>query len=271
MKAKPFLKWAGGKGKLTTKILAALPERIAHYHEPFLGGGAVFFALANANRFDNAYISDANTDLITTYIVVRDHVSDLISELSGYRSTEDEYYHRRSSKPLDSIKLAAWFIYVNKCGFNGLHRVNKKGKFNVPWCRRSDVRIFDEANLTECSEALSRVSIFSCDFSDNIGDGRDDVTYLDPPYLPISITANFASYTSPGFSNDDHARLSTKSKQAATRGVTCVVSGADTEATREFYKGFAFETVSVRRSIAANKESRKAITEVIMTPILGDS
>lgn len=270
---RPFLKWAGGKQQLLEPILARLPKYIDTYYEPFLGGGAAFFALAAEGRFKDAVLSDANYELIETYCAVADEVELLIRLLSRYRSTEGEYYARRESRPSTRVERAARFIYLNKCCFNGLYRVNRRGEFNVPWCRRENVTIFDAENLRACSAALRRAELHHCDFDVRHGsasrayyEGQGDAFYFDPPYLPVSATADFTGYTAEGFSYADHVRLAAHAQSLWRRGAHVLISGSDTPATCQAYMrlGF-FERVPARRRVAASSASRKDVYELLFT------
>ena len=190
----PVLKWAGGKRRLVPDILAALPERIDTYYEPFLGGGAVFFALAAARRFRRAVLSDQNPDLVCVYEASRDDVVGVIDALSGMRHSEAEYYRVRSSRPRAAARRAARIIYLNKTGYNGLYRVNRSGHFNVPFGRYVRPKICDADNLRAVAGALQGVEVLVSDFEAVVAGARNgDAVYFDPPYVPISETASFTS------------------------------------------------------------------------------
>jgi len=215
--AKPFIKWAGGKRQLLGQLLANLPNYVGKYYEPFLGGGALFFAL-NAQR---AVISDTNSELINCYRVIRARVRDLIKELQKHIYDKDYYYYirNRNAAHLDKIERAARFIYLNRTCFNGLYRVNKSGKFNVPFGRYKDPLICNAQNLLAGSKRLQNVSIKNADFSDIAASvQKGDFVYFDPPYLPISATSNFVSYTSGGFTLAHHEQLAETFQELTQRG-----------------------------------------------------
>ena len=210
-KTSPFLKWAGGKRKLT--VFMNFPEKIGTYYEPFLGGGAVLFHF----KPESAFISDKNRELVNTYHVLKYAIDPLIDELKKQHATKEYYYKIRnldrcleSFELLSEIERAARFIYLNKMCFNGLYRVNKKNHFNVPFGDKKEFLV-DEDNLKSVSDYLgsSVIEIFSGDFEEALDyPDDDDFVYLDPPYVPLS-TSSFTGYTNTGFTLDDHYRLKT--------------------------------------------------------------
>jgi len=161
--AKPFLKWVGSKRFLSPEILPRLPAKIRTYYEPFLGGGAVFFALAAEERFEHAILSDDNAELVNLYEVIQTGSGRLMDLLRSFRSTEEEFYRIRADDAANRPRVyrAARTVYLNKAGFNGLYRVNKAGKFNVPWGKRENVTFFEEENIRACARALERASLHS--------------------------------------------------------------------------------------------------------------
>jgi DNA adenine methylase len=161
---RPVLKWAGGKTQLTSFILARLPQQIKTYHEPFFGGGAVFFALARQKRFSHAVLSDVNPELIDMYRAIRDDVDAVIKRLRKMHSSEEEFYRIREYKPTSLAGRAARTIYLNKTGYNGLYRVNRSGGFNVPFGRYANPRICDEPNLLQVAAVLKSVELVVADF-----------------------------------------------------------------------------------------------------------
>jgi DNA adenine methylase len=203
----PFVKWAGGKGQLLPQIMCYIPQKFARYFEPFLGGGAVFFHIAPYNR--NATLSDINADLINVYIIIRNNVEELIAALNyhqtEYSKSPKRYYYelRDSKKVFNNIEKAARFITLNKTCYNGLYRVNKNGLFNVPIGRYKNPLICDTNNLRKASMVLRHPgsSLRIGDYKKILGEKavKDDFVYLDPPFHPVSNTANFTSYTNNGF------------------------------------------------------------------------
>lgn len=266
MKAKPFVKWAGGKRRVANHVLERLPKKIETYYEPFVGGGYIFFALAAEKRFENAVIGDTNLELINTYRVVRDNVDSLIYRLNQYQYSKEEYLATRAIDPknLSWTNRAARFIYLNKCCFNGLYRTNKKGQFNVPFGKfKSTPKICDEENLYAVSEVLQGVDIAHDGYKDTswIAGARDAI-YFDPPYMPLSKTANFTSYTKDGFTREDQEELAAYFTQCARAGIPVVLSNS-TEA-KSFYTEHDITFIDGPRSIAGPSEDRKTVKEIIV-------
>lgn len=264
--ARPVLKWAGGKTQLLPRILPRLPRHIDTYYEPFVGGGAVFFALAAAGRFRRAVLSDQNPDLVAVYQALQSDVDGLIRTLRRMRHSEEDYYRIRARIPRSMIARAARVIYLNKTGYNGLYRVNRSGRFNVPFGRYENPTICDEENLRAASQVLSGVRLEVADFESVCrGARRGDAVYLDPPYLPLSQTASFAQYARSPFGVDEHERLARVFSDLARRGVRAVLSNSHTEESRRIFRGFAGELVPVTRPINCKAEARGAIREILLS------
>ncbi len=264
---RPILKWAGGKRSLVPRILGELPQKIATYYEPFVGGGAVFLALAEAKRFDRAVITDKNHHLIDLYQVVRDDLGKLLKKLEElqHQTSEEEYYEIRSRKTGSKIDRAARLIYLNKTGYNGLYRVNSKGGFNVPYGRYKRPKIYDPERLAAVSVALQDVTIDVADFEEACRKAkRGDAVYLDPPYLPLSKTSNFSAYHAEAFGIDEHRRLAQAFAKLQKRGVDAILSNSATPATRELYKSFKCSDVAVRRPINSVASGRGAVSELLV-------
>lgn len=263
----PVLKWAGGKRQLLPQILARLPDRIRTYHEPFVGGGAVFFELARQKRFEQAVIADKNRDLIDVYRALKKDVERVLVELRqlAQRHSEEEYYRVRDASPRSLWKRAARIIYLNKTGFNGLYRVNRNGKFNVPFGRYTSPKIVDVERLTAASRALSTAQIFEADFQEVCRAAkRGDAVYLDPPYLPLSSTAKFAEYHSEPFGIDEHRRLAGVFASLERRGIVAVLSNSHTPKTDALFERFGFELVSARRAINSDIGGRGPVQEILV-------
>lgn len=261
----PILKWAGGKRQLLPEILPRLPAKIETYYEPFIGGGAVFFALASENRFKRAVIADLNTDLINLYAVVQGCVADLIRALGTMSHSEDDFYRVRKSEPTDPIERAARFVYLNRTCFNGLYRVNKSGKFNVPFGRYKNPTICDEAGLRAASEALAGVELINGDFGPTVAEARrGDAVYFDPPYLPVSASSNFAAYQADGFGVADTKRLASLCRRLEANGVAFALSNSDTPATRDVFAGLNVETIAARRNINSKGDKRGQVNEILV-------
>lgn len=255
MKAKPFCKWVGGKGKLAATILPLFPREFGCYHEPFVGAGAIFYALAPTF----STLSDANPHLINVYRVVRDDVEALIADLSTRRYDRAEFMETRArfnAGEGSPVWRAATFIYINRTGFNGLWRVNQSGGCNVPFGDYVNPKICDVDNLRACSAALRGVNIQHAGYESVEAMAQPgDLVYFDPPYVPESKTASFTSYTAEKFYYGDQERLASMFRRMAARGVHCVLSNSDTPAARELYSGF--EIVSISRSGAINSKGSK--------------
>lgn len=266
--ARPFLKWAGGKRQLLPRILALVPSRVRTYVEPFVGGGAVFFAMATARRFERAVLGDVNGELINCYETLRDDVEGVIAKLAPLRNTPKDYYRVRKQRPerLSATARAARVIFLNRCGYNGLYRVNSGGQFNVPFGRYARPTICDPERLRAASRALAGVELIQGDFTSILGRrrlGADDFVYLDPPYVPISKTASFTGYAG-GFSMDDQQRLAKLLHRLAEKGVPAVLSNSDCADTRRLYEGLAMESLPARRAINSVASRRGPVAELLV-------
>lgn len=271
----PFVKWLGGKARMTKHIISRLPKKIGLYAEPMVGGGAVFLELAREKRFEEAIISDSNNDLVCAWGAVQYHVDELVKELRspGYEYDKKVFLKHREVDPssLDLIKRAARFIYLNRTCFNGIYRVNSDGKFNTPFGDYKDPVICDEANLRAVSAVLKDVMVSTADFkavSDLVKDARRDefpnAVYFDPPYIPITKTANFTSYTDSGFSLDDHVRLADCMDSLSKSGARVVTSNSSADKAVEIFGRFDIDYVTGSRSVGGADESRKAVREMVV-------
>ncbi|HEY8096576.1 MAG TPA: Dam family site-specific DNA-(adenine-N6)-methyltransferase [Methylobacter sp.] len=265
----PFVKWAGGKSRVAQYVLRRLPDSIGTYYEPMVGGGAIFFELAKAKRFKNAVLADKNPDLINTWNVIQNNVEELIKELSNkkkYRYEKQTYMKIRSStKDMTKVELAARFIFLNKTCFNGLYRLNSKGGFNVPFGKYEDPLICDEKNLRTVSHLLEDVDIILQDFGRATLDAADgDAIYFDPPYIPLSNTSKFTSYTSDGFTIDDHMRLAKTFKLLGDGGTRVVLSNSSAKAAIELYGGFDIDWIIGTRSVGGPADYRKSVKEMVV-------
>ena len=277
MPATPLLKWVGGKRQLLPELSKYIPATFGRYHEPFLGGGALFFALAADKRLgDGASLSDANLELVNVYQRVRDDVSSVVEHLKEMepRQDKDTYLAVRQSFNEHSLGecsqswRAAQFIYLNKVGFNGLHRVNASGKFNVPHGKRSAPVVFDAENLRACSAALQCADVTPGDFFERLARAAPgDLVYCDPPYAPVSDTANFTGYTAGGFGPSQQKTLRDLARDLSKRGVNVILSNADVPSIRELYALPCFElhAVQAKRAINCDAGKRGAVGELIIT------
>jgi DNA adenine methylase len=260
---RPFLKWVGGKGQLLSQLWPHLPERFERYHEPFLGGGALFFAL----RPQRAFLSDVNRELIDCYTAVRDRIDDVIEALREHRYEQEHYYEVRAQNPfsLSPGERAARTIFLNRTGFNGLYRVNRSGQFNVPFGRYTNPLICDEFNLRACSRVLQGAELQVRDFTlaaDQMLPG--DLAYFDPPYVPVSSTANFTGYSADGFNSNDQARLARLFGRLIERGVHGLLSNADMPALRQLYSPFPAATLQATRAVNCDISKRGKVSEVLV-------
>lgn len=265
--AAPFLKWAGGKSQLLSPILSRLPAQIeGTYFEPFIGGGAVFFELAREKRIRRARLSDRNAELVTTYRAVRDEVEDVIEALRAHKNDEAYYYETRALDPskLSAPECAARTIFLNRVGYNGLYRVNASGRFNVPFGRYKNPKICDPDALRHVSKSLSIAEIVVADFEESCKRAvAGDVVYLDPPYVPVSKTASFTSYSG-RFADEEHTRLAGVFASLVDAGAFVLLSNSDTELSRSLYQGFKIDTVEATRAINSRADRRGVVREVLV-------
>jgi DNA adenine methylase len=268
--ASPFIKWAGGKKQLLSQLEPLFPPKWGRYHEPFVGGGAVFFHLASRGRCGRARLSDINEELIACYAAVRDSVGKVILALRRHARAhgKQHYYKTRAKDPtaLSPASRAARLIYLNKTCFNGLYRVNSKGQFNVPMGSYKNPTICDAANLRAASEALSGADLAVRPFTE-AGDLADagDFLYLDPPYVPVSATSSFTSYARTPFGDMEQRALADLFGRLAGRGCYVMLSNSDAPLVRTLYSEWNIHKVSARRAINSKGEGRGAITELVVT------
>jgi DNA adenine methylase len=266
--ARPFVKWAGGKSQLLDELLSRAPRSFNRYFEPFVGGGALFFRLQPTE----SVLVDVNAELIATYTVIRDSIEELIEHLKLHRYEKEYYYGLRSAdrspefKGWPPVQRASRFIYLNKSCFNGLYRVNAKGQFNTPFGRYKNPTICDEKNLRRCSKALQSAELRVGQFSsveNQVGEG--DFVYLDPPYVPVSDTANFTGYTAAGFGPAEQQKLAEFCRRISESGAMFMLSNAFAPGVEELYRGFKVEQVLASRAINSNGQKRGKVTEIIVT------
>ncbi len=271
--AKPFVKWVGGKRSLLPELLRRVPARFNNYYEPFVGGGALFFALKNEGRINSAggggqaFLSDVNFDLISTYQVIQRDPEPLIARLKQHARNhqKDYYYEIRGQHDLDDrIEIAARFIYLNKTCYNGLWRVNSKGEFNVPMGSYRNPSICDGANLRACHIALQGVDVRMRDFR-KLEAAAGDFVYFDPPYQPLDSTS-FTSYAKSGFGADDQAALRDLCLALHERGASFMLSNSDAGVVRDLYSGdeFTIHEVTAPRMVNCKAGKRGAVSELII-------
>ncbi len=269
----PFLKWAGGKRQVVPDLLAHLPPTFGTYHEPFVGGGALFFALAacRPRPYRSAVLSDANLRLVRTWQAVRDDPEAVIARLEAHAAahSRDFFLAVRKAPPDasdDPADMAAWLVYLNRTAFNGLYRVNRKGVFNVPFGRYEHPTICDPVLLRTASGSLAGVEVLHAPFEATLDRAEaGDVVYFDPPYVPRSATSLFTSYTEGRFGPEDQERLRDVALTLAARGVHVVLSNHDTPEVRALYRPpFRAFRVDVARFINSRADRRGAVPELII-------
>lgn len=268
---KPFIKWAGGKSQLLPELGKRIPRGFSSYFEPFLGGGALFFHLKPAKSF----LTDINPYLINCYSVVRDKVELLITDLEQHRYEEEYYYQTRnvdrteSYKHWNSIQKASRFIFLNKTCYNGLHRVNSKGHYNVPFGRYTNPKINDSENLRACSTLLKRSTLECSSFlSIESLASVDDFIYFDPPYVPLSCTSNFTSYSKDRFDTAMQIALYELCVRLDLKGIRFMLSNSSAPFVVDLYKKFKIEFVDAARAINSSGSKRGKVKEVIITNYL---
>ncbi len=300
VKAKPFIKWVGGKSQLLEQFENFYPNElrkgiIKNYVEPFLGGGALFFALSQHYNIERAYLSDLNKDLILTYQVIQQRPNDLLDFLEQYQKDYDQTEQEKRKdlflairhhfnlhrfeinyKKLSDnwIPRAAQFIFLNKTCFNGLFRLNSKGEFNVPYGKYKTAMIFDEPNILAVSKLLQRADIQQAHYT-SCFDKASETTfvYLDPPYRPISQTASFTTYTGAEFDDTEQLQLAQFFRKLdQEKGAKLMLSNSDPKNENpnddffeKAYSGYNIFRVSASRAVNCNGEKRGKINEILIT------
>jgi DNA adenine methylase len=262
---KPFVKWAGGKRQLIPELTKHLPKKFDSYYEPFLGGGALLFHLLYEKPDLKCQVSDLNPDLILSYITIRDKIDDLIKSLKNhsdryFKDSKSYYYSVREVNPKNQVEKVARLLFLNKTCFNGLYRVNSKGKFNVPLGRYSNPNIVQEENLRAVHQFLvqNKIMIKCQDFSSTVEKAKKgDFVYFDPPYQPVSKTANFTSYTNGNFHFNDLKRLAKVSNQLAKKGVNVLLSNSSSKLVLDLFDSKDWEIVKIEANRAINSDSNK--------------
>ena len=293
IECKPFIKWVGGKGQLLSEINKLYPvelgKNINKYAEIFLGGGAVLFDILSKYKLDEVYISDKNLELINTYKSIRNNVDILIKSLKEmeeqyiplnnedrkiyYYEKREEYNSLKINSEVNNIEKAILFIFLNKTCFNGLYRVNKKGKFNVPMGAYKKPKICDEENLKNVSLTLRNVKIVYADYreSEKFIDDKTFV-YIDPPYRPLNITSSFTSYTENDFNDKEQIELAEYINVLNKKGAKIVISNSDPKNNDiddnffdKLYKNYNINRVKATRMLNSNASLRGAINELLIT------
>ena len=258
----PFLKWAGGKTQLLPALLNYIPARFNTYVEPFVGGGALFFALQPTR----AVLADSNPELINCYTVVRDRVEDLITILSDYPHSEEFYYTLRAEMPQEAVLRAARLLYLNRTCYNGLYRVNKQGRFNVPFGRYKNPSICDAERLRAASYALRNTELHCAGYQETLDmfAKPGDLIYLDPPYHPVSKYSDFKRYTAEFFYTEDQRLLAHSVKKLAREDCTVLASNSYCDFILDIYQGCEIVEVTARRNINKDPLKRGEVKEVLI-------
>ncbi len=277
----PVIKWAGGKSQLIEVLTPLFPDHFQRYHEPFLGGGAVFFFLAPLHNAPS-FLSDLNEELINFYRVLRDHTDAFLAEVrvlaEQYAHYDEErrkemYYRWRNADRdpafahWSPLQRAVRFYFLNKTAYNGLYRTNRRGYFNVPWGRYKKPALYIPNALRQAAHVLRAYAqtLTVEPFERSLSRAQTgDFVYLDPPYVPLSETANFTAYTKNGFGPEDQQRLADMCRELDRRGVLFMLSNSDTPWVRDLYRGFHIQQVWARRSINANGAGRGPVAEVVV-------
>lgn len=279
--SKPFVKAAGGKTKLVPTILDHVPAFSGRYHEPFVGGGAVFLALYMSLRSSPraaraalasegrtwAVLNDNNPELMNAYSMVKSETAALVRKLQllAKKHSKETYSEIRAKEEKESLARAVRFVYLNKTCFNGLYRVNSKGKFNVPIGSYKNPTIVEPEVMEAWKQALAGAELHSEDFIHRLAVVRTgDFVYADPPYLPRSKTADFTSYTAEKFRLIDHERLADALTDVHKRGGKFVCSQGDSDTIRQLYKPFTIVPVTVKHMVGASAKSRTTVKELLI-------
>lgn len=266
---KPFLRWAGGKNWYTKHIENQLPSQFNDYYEPFLGGGSIYFYLKSRGYIKNkSYLSDSNSDLITTYKVIKNNLRELIMILDTHFDSEEEYYRMRNLTPEDPIEVAAKFLYLNKTSFNGIYRVNKNGDYNVPYGRRGLTLLYDYEHLKSISKLLDK-TYFSCqDFKQRCKTvKRNDLVFIDPPYTVAHENNGFIQYNQSIFSWNNQIQLSEISQRFDEVGAHFIITNACHDSIKELYITGEQTPISRSSTIGGKGAKRTNYNEIIITNI----
>ena len=293
-KIRPFVKWAGGKGSLIPQLNNFYPYElkngiIERYIEPFVGGGAVLIDILQKYDVQEAYAFDINIDLINSYNIIKNNVEDLITNLKQmeteylqleqeerknyFYNKRDEYNNYTLKENEQNIQRAAQFIYLNRTCFNGLYRVNKAGKFNVPMGSHKNPTICDEENLRNLSKLIQNVQFQYGDYKRSMEYVTENTfMYFDPPYGPINVTSGFTSYTKEDFNDDNKTELAEFYRELNEQNVKLMLSNSNPKNTNKedtffdnIYQGFNIDEIYASRMINANSKGRGKISEILVT------
>lgn len=293
-KIRPFVKWAGGKGSLIPQLNNFYPYElkngiIERYIEPFVGGGAVLIDILQKYDVQEAYAFDINIDLINSYNIIKNNVEDLITNLKQmeteylqleqeerknyFYNKRDEYNNYTLKENEQNIQRAAQFIYLNRTCFNGLYRVNKAGKFNVPMGSHKNPTICDEENLRNLSKLIQNVQFQYGDYKRSMEYVTENTfMYFDPPYRPLNVTSGFTSYTKEDFNDDNQRELAEFYRELNEQNAKLMLSNSNPKNTNKedtffdnIYQGFNIDEIYASRMINANSKGRGKISEILVT------
>ena len=257
---KPLLRWAGGKQWLANKLRLIIPDNIGTYYEPFFGGGSLFFAA----HPKTAVLSDLNMRLMETYEAVRSKPEQIMAVLARWPNDETTYYRVRDKVFLSNVTRSAQFIYLNRTCWNGLYRVNRSGRFNVPFGNHGRP-VFDPSHILNVSAALEGATLTTADFDDVVEHaGHGDFIYFDPPYVTNCRKIGFRQYTEPRFSWQDQQRLGETAVRLADKGCTVVVSNANYDPIVSLYPGFNHVALTRHSVLAADPQARRVTGELVL-------
>jgi len=256
VRTRPFLKWAGGKSQLLPHLLELAPKQFNKYIEPFVGGGALFFALASSN----AVLADSNEELAITYATVRDDVENLIDRLSHLVNDEETFYQIRSldTSQLTDLDRSVRLVYLNKTCFNGLYRVNQKGEFNTPYNGATGSSFLQPDVLRKASAALKGTTIVAGDYKNILRThaAKNDFIFLDPPYLPVGKYSDFKRYTKERFYLKDQEELANEFARLVNLGCKVILTNSAHESILELFKNYDRKIVKSKRLISSDANTR---------------
>ena len=265
----PLVKWPGSKVPIVRRLTSLVPDHFERYHEPFVGGGALFFALCPAR----AVLGDDNAELVNLYRVVRDEPESLIAALTSHQNTREHYHRVRGVHPdsLPPVERAARMFFLNRTCFNGLYRVNRHGLFNVPYGSQDHTTFFQPTVIRKAHRALLGAEIVCEDFEACLGRARArDLVYLDPPYAASLNEGRAFKYRADGFGEADQRRVADLFRRLDGQGCLVMASNADCELTRRLYAGFEITELSVGRRIGGRPERRGRAAEIVIRNYSGE-
>ena len=262
---KPVLKWAGGKTQMLGDIIPRMPSTYSKYIEPFIGSGALFFALAP----NNAIIADSNPELINLYNVIAEDPVGLANTVNEYKNTEEVFYKLRAMEweKMSPLDAAARMIYLNKTCYNGLYRVNRKGQFNTPFAHNKRTVFCEVAEIMKASEILKNATIICGDYHCVLMEYAEqgDFIFLDPPYVPISKYADFKRYTKDQFGEEDQRRLARDIHDLHDRGCMVMLTNSNHPLVMELYRDFHIEVFQTKRMINKDGNNRTGEDVIVTT------